>query len=315
MSSSIKASPPGQFRNGVFERNDVAAIGHLGTAWEVIACPAHSWNKIKFANGVFVAVGSGNGGDLNDIMISTDNGDSWQTKTPADKQFFDVAYGNGTWVTVGEWASCAISTDNGATWVGQSMGVGTTHYHGLVFDESSGLFIAIASNGYPSQIRTSPDGITWTARSTQNDVEWWSIDAMNGRIAAVGYQSQFACISDDGVNFYNGTEHNNNNWRDIANDGSQFVKVGNSGGQRIFHSPDGHNWTAASSHNVSGGFHGVTYANGIWMACGTALQTSPDGDIWTTQTYPAVGNRYKIAYGNGVWIGVGTDAQALRSTA
>ena len=81
------------------------------------------------------------------------------------------------------------------------------------------MFVAVASTGAGDRVMTSPDGVTWTARSSSAD-NWWS---------SVAYG--------DGV----------------------FVAVAATGaGGRVMTSPDGIIWTARSAATANA-WSAVTY--------------------------------------------------------
>jgi hypothetical protein len=71
----------------------------------------------------------------------------------------------------------------------------------------NGLFVAVGSTGTGDRVMTSPDGITWTSRTSAAD----------------------------------------NNWGGVAYGNGQFVAVSFNGTDRVMTSPDGITWTARSS--------------------------------------------------------------------
>jgi hypothetical protein len=116
---------------------------------------------------------------------------------------------------------------------------------------------------------TSPDGISWTSRTSAENIEWSSITYGNGL---------FVAVAKTGV------------------------------GNRVMTSPDGITWTSRTSaaDNV---WSGITYGNGLFVAVGTSgtdnpLMTSPDGTTWTSRTYAAYNRWNSITYGNGLFVAV-----------
>jgi len=97
---------------------------------------------------------------------------------------------------------------------------------------------------------TSPDGITWTIRTSAADNAWRAI-AWNGTV--------FAAVSLTGTNNRVMTSSDGINWAirvtpvidctAIAWNGTVFVAAGNGGGNRIMTSPDGITWTARDGGN------------------------------------------------------------------
>jgi len=116
---------------------------------------------------------------------------------------------------------------------------------------------------------TSPDGITWTLRTSAADNDWYSVCYGNGLFVAVSIT---------------GT------------------------GNRVMTSPDGITWTARTSA-ANNNWYSVTYGNGMFVAVsitgtGNRVMTSPDGITWTIRTSAANNNWYSVAYGNGMFVAV-----------
>ena len=200
--------------------------------------PVGEWRAVTYGevggSGLFVAVAS------SQIMTSPD-GANWTVRSIAGFER-SVTYGNGMFVAVGNgaWAS-----PDGISWsYGKSNLTSVTY--GMV--QGSGLFVAVANEGR-DRVMTSPDGITWTARSAP--IGTWS---------AVTYGE----VGGSGL----------------------FVAVARSGTNRIMTSPDGITWTAQSSPNM--GWESVTYGNGIFVVINTSyIVTSHDGtNWWTMQVAP-----------------------------
>ncbi len=107
---------------------------------------------------MFVAVG-------NSVTCwSEDNGVSWTAGAIPGGAYQSVAYGNGRWVAVGGSGVTAYSLDGKTFISGPNLG-GSNLMHDITFFKPLGLFVTAFSSGASNQIRTSPDGITWTTRS------------------------------------------------------------------------------------------------------------------------------------------------------
>jgi alpha-tubulin suppressor-like RCC1 family protein len=72
-------------------------------------------------------------------------------------QLWDVTYGNGVWVIVGDGGKIYTST-NRTTWTERTSNT-TQPITGVAWATNLGLFAAVGSNGY---IATSTDGTIWT---------------------------------------------------------------------------------------------------------------------------------------------------------
>lgn len=112
------------------------------------------------------------------ISFSTDGGNIWTPAqvTPEYVGIFDVAYGDGTWVTVGVagFAACAFYSNDADTWTGTTppSPPGGSDMYAVVYDSVSGYFVA---GGYGGHIMSSSDGGTtfdFTQQSTIATTHW-----------------------------------------------------------------------------------------------------------------------------------------------
>ena len=173
-----------------------------------------------------------------------------------------------------------------------------------------GLFVAVASSGIGNRVMTSPDGITWTTRTSSADNEWRSVCYGNP-----GGFNQFVAVSNsgtgnrvmtspDGITWTTRASATNNDWRSVCYGNGLFVAVASSGPQnRVMTSPDGITWT--SSQSASGNvWWSVCYGDGLFVAVspgggtGNRVMTSPDGITWTTRTSSADNEWRSVCYGN-----------------
>jgi hypothetical protein len=51
----------------------------------------------------------------------------------------------------------------------------------------NGLFVAVAYSGTGNRVMTSPDGITWTIRTSAADNDWAGVTYGNGLFVAVAH--------------------------------------------------------------------------------------------------------------------------------
>ena len=69
---------------------------------------------------------------------------------------------------------------------------------------ANGLFVAVAISGVSgNRVMTSPDGITWTIRTSAADNSWWSVTYGNGMFVAITSDSTSTPVmsSPDGINW------------------------------------------------------------------------------------------------------------------
>jgi RHS repeat-associated protein len=152
-------------------------------------------------------------------------------------------------------------------------------------------------------VRTSPDGVTWTARTSGTtarlrDVIW------NGSLFVAVGDSGIIRTSPDGVTWVAQTSGTASTLMGLTWSGSLFAAVGGSGTIRT--SEDGTNWIVATS-GTSGTMYGVAWGGNLFVALGPNgyIYTSPDGKVWTGGSGRVATSLYGIAWGNNQFIVVG----------
>ena len=268
---------------------------------------------VKYINNEFMVVGDmgvGPGGVGEDcpILCSGIPGNWYRRPSGSFNTFWDVAYGNGTYVIATATAGLRTST-NGNNWI--SVGSGLSHQQaGLIY--ANNLFVLV---GWSGGISTSPDGATWTARipSPTTTRNLWGAVYGNGLFVAVG--QTFGSVAGVYVTSSNGvtwTTHNfsSANFRNIAYGANTFVVVGDSG--YIATSTTGLSWTPHSS-GTSGTLYGVCFGDGYFVAVGAGgyLATSPDGSTWTTRNSGTGLDLERVAFGNGTFVATGLNGTAI----
>ncbi len=183
----------------------------------------------------------------------------------------------------------------------------------------NGLFVAVGEFGSTS-VMTSPDGATWTARSTPTSSNWTSVAYGNGLFVVVSNNasSKLYMTSPDGINWTIRSNLNstiNTGWNEIRFLNGRFIAVGAENfGRSIMFSTDGLNWTYRSGNLGSASASSVTYGNGIYVAVaktgtGYRITYSYNGATWTRRLVPgAVTNAWNsVTYGNGLFVAVSSD--------
>ncbi len=223
---------------------------------------------------------------------SSDPLDNWHVRNslPQGNVLGGVAYGNGTFVAVGDYNDTRVvsgtifTSPDGITWTSKNLGTALSLN---VVAYGNGIFV-VGGHSFDTDsgvILTSQDGATWTSvdLGTNANVSLSSITYGNGTFIAVG------------------TTFNNND-----------LTSGN-----ILNSSDGIHW-ASRFINVSASeptdLWGVTYGNGIFVAVGDWLTlggpsaiivTSTDGVTWAYKEIGASVSLTGVAYGNGIFVAGG----------
>jgi hypothetical protein len=225
---------------------------------------------------------------------------------------------------------------NGPLWTAIEAGTGTgkSQFHASypINDIAYGgsKFVAVGNN----QMATSPDGITWTAVTSN------PFSAIGGAINAVAYGGGKWVAAATGGRLAYATDPSGT-WTDPVdiddfNEIYGIVYDGPSGQEKFFvagsvvgpisaiaYSTNGStNWTVANSSNDSGYFYGIAYGGGNFVTVGKdgSVGASPDGITWTVRSTPdVITNTFGstaikgIAYGGGRFVVVGENGKIAYS--
>ena len=172
-------------------------------------------------------------------------------------------------------------------------------------DWNGRYYAAVADNPLASDLATSPDGITWTARSLPAGAtgSFTSIACTPKRwIAHKGYRVEY-WTSPDCVNWQevtNGIGGITESWI-FYSDGARFLAIGRYSHATAFISDDGLNWTETGAlPSYSGMSNNGAASNGeIWVAINQAYGSAMvlEGLNWTSYAFPAgTGNIYGVVY-------------------
>jgi hypothetical protein len=105
---------------------------------------------------------------------------NWRNPLPTSNYIYEVAYGNGTFVAVGDCGTIITSPD-GATWTNRSFPTDKFLY-GVCY--GNGVFVAVGEAG---TVLTSPGGATWTSRTSGTSQSLNGVCYGNGTFVAVGH--------------------------------------------------------------------------------------------------------------------------------
>ncbi len=157
------------------------------------------------------------------------------------------------------------------------------------------LFVAVANTGTEDRVMTSPDGITWTSRTSAADNEWtaicWSPELNLLVAVASSGTGNRVMTSTDGINWTLRTSAADNNWTAVcwSPELNLFVAVASSGsGNRIMTSSNGINWTIQTSP-ADNDWTSVcwSYYDNLFIAVASSgsnnrVMSSSDGINWST---------------------------------
>lgn len=207
----------------------------------------------------------------------------------------------------------------GQTW-SLASSVPARDYYGVAYGD--GLYVAVGTDGSGNPaIATSPDAVTWTARTVPETapLRLQGVVYANGLWVVGGGEASEnttngILTSTDGVTWTQRTDVSSYGWWDIAYAEGLYVAVTGSLGSAnsIATSPDGITWTARTNPSTTGRYYGnIVYGNGVFVAVSGGLGaeqaiTSPDGITWTTRT---VSNEAiilnDVMFGDGLFVAVG----------
>jgi CSLREA domain-containing protein len=191
---------------------------------------------------------------------------------------------------------------------------------GLTF--GGGQFVAVGQSPTAdggTLILTSPDGVTWTQRSTAPLTRNLRGVAFGGGVYVAASNNGRVLTSPDGITW---TERNTGNLQrlnGVAFGGGLFVAVGDN--RTVITSSDGINWTVRGGiPAVARQLNYVTHTGTQFVvvsqepsgvpASGASVMTSPDGVMWTQRATPTAQPLTAVASGGGVIVAVGVAADA-----
>ena len=262
------------------------------------------------------------------VSTQIDPLDNWHIRQ-TDQDINGIAYGNGVFVTVGDFSTILISPD----------GINFTLIYGaktypwaspwppnlLAITYNNDLFVAVGESGI---ILTSMDGITWAERNSGVSCDLTEVTYGNGLFMAFGCQGNII-TSPDGIS-WSQRDTGGYTLSGIAYGNGVFVAVSNSFEIRpiseyticcslyepeppfghwscskgiILTSYDGMSWIENNS-STNCLFREITFADGMFVAVGNGpILTSSDGITWIQSD--SVYSLNSVTYLNGAFFAVG----------
>ena len=286
--------------------SDIITNGTLNTVgainWSSRTTPIdNDWRSVCWSPelNLFVAVASTGTATGNRVMTSS-NGTTWTSRTSASDNFwYSVCWSPelNLFVAVaagGTTTNKVMVSSNGTTWTSKAASDNTYQWVSVCWSGELGIFVSVSNSGTGERVMTSPDGNTWTARTSASDSDWRSVcwsDEKNLFVAVGG--SGGVMTSADGTTWTTRTAAASLTWNSVcwAPELGIFVAVAVSGtGNRVMTSSDGTTWTSRTTP-VDNAWRSVCWARelGLLVAVssdgtGNRIMTSTNGSTWTTRT-------------------------------
>lgn len=311
------------FGNGIFVVNDIWGgvwRSSNGKNWAKISVSDYKSGKVAFGGGKFI-IHQQTTAYLYETFSSPD-GQSWvKAKTTGiglNYQYTFSLCGTDTgFVAAGMWdpesmLRAVYTSADGIDWDGYFLPKGS---HLPVASHGGGLYVVVGPGG---EIHTSPDGQTWTSRSTEsyslNDVTYG-----NGLFVAVGesgygYELWYDGRSSIGPERSILTSPDGVTWTPRGKVATRHYSVAYGNGRFVtasfssWTSVDGVTWEM--SPNAPPSSDEVRFLNGKFVMVGDGIYTSTTGLEWELRQeieHPLNQNVNSVAYGAGRYVAVGHD--------
>ena len=270
LSSDWRSMAYGNGRFVAVSQSGEIAYSNDGITWEDIYIGV-DFNCVAFGAGVFVAVKNSSG----DAPIYSSDGQHWNTGSGISSSLWNVCYGGGRFVAVGD--NYAAYSEDGKTWTPASTPPeGMDGFTGVCY--GNGKFVAVERQ----VISVSEDGDVWEMALQGGGEDNFLKPAFgNGVFSVVG--NNLCLYSADGVDWEAGSDAPQGFCNSVAFGGGRFVAIDASTGN-VYISTNGSSYQAASNGVGITVDSALVYANGaFWAAAngGSQLRVSPDGESWS----------------------------------
>lgn len=276
-----------------------------GEVWVAKSFPffALGINPFIFGNGIFLFSRG------NSLLRSTDYGESWTTFSfDIQKSITSLGYGNGLFIAFiydQFTLSYEIRTStNGSTWTLTPTPPPNGQVRSAVF--ANDIFVAVGNNGF---IITSPDGITWTQRTSPNTRRFRSVTYGKGLFVAVSDDGTGGrtIYSSDGITWLASTSLTID-CTSVTYFNGYFIAINGFSSNNRARSTDGIIWTVSSlTGSGKNTIISTPFCALIIAESNPRIQISYNGLNFTSVTSPYTGSHGygSVAFGDGVFIAIG----------
>jgi len=301
----------------------VAVSALAGLSWTNVTAPAAgNLTAVDFADGKYVAVS-----DQGSALASTDAA-TWTPVTLFSSNVatdhlkaYSIAHLNNTYVAAGAISSspytsstgAAAYSSDGATWTMGALPAGATPIHGLI---AGTRLVGLGESGH---LYFSTDGHSWSALTTLTGAMTLNAGVYGGsKYIAVG-DGGYIAASSDSIAWLAGKVVTNSsgagiNLHGVTWTGSQYVAVGDNGA--ITTSPNGSAWSALKTSAITGALRSVAVSSGgeIVVVGDNGIETSEDGNTWTSRDPAGAAALYGVTYASGRFVAVGANTAIKTSS-
>ncbi len=247
--------------------------------------------------------------------------DNWTKRNDGtDYELFAAAYGNNTFVVVGD-SGTILSSPDGVEWTPRTVeltSISGQQIRLLDVIYQKGLFVAVGTAGI---ICTSPDGVTWTPRKSGMERDLSGVAYGNNVFVAVGQDelmwmpgimiSPVITTSPDGITWTVQPTDIPYGLNDVAFGNGIFLAVGYDptmmgNNARCVISINGIDWCERNT-GTDFPLNGVGFGNGLFVVVAEdgSIFTSPFGESWDMYTDPQSRRLSKVAFGREIFVAVG----------
>jgi hypothetical protein len=268
-----------------------------GVTWTAGVMAANGSISYVGIPGYFCALFNNSAGVYTFYYSPTGASGSWANIAVSGPTIGNLFYGNGVLTSGPSTAAAGIFQFYIPSLTSLTLTSGPTTSSFLSGTYGNGLFCLFDWGN--SAAATSPDGVTWTARTLPIGAGWQS--SAYGAGLYVVISNHIYLTSPDGVTWTQRALPSAGDWRSIIYANGQFVIV-QYGSSEALTSPDGITWTVRTLPSVQN-WISVTYGNGVYVAVAknsNVVATSPDGITWTSHTMPSSTDWVSVAFGSDV---------------